>query len=591
MPADTIPRRLRAQAETRPDAPAYFEKQHGAWRKTTYREYAALVRRAARALLAVGYDKTDTVAILGKNRPEWVLLDVAAMSIGASPAGIYTTSSPDEIRYIAGHAASKIVLVEDAAQWAKVAAVLAELPAVRHVVVMRGAEVPDHPLALSWDAFLAKGEAVDDARFFAALDAIEPNDLATLIYTSGTTGPPKAVMLSHRNLAWTAELSSKSVEGSSGDRTLSYLPLSHIAEQMFTIHAPITMGSSVYFAESIEKVPENLKEVKPSIFFGVPRIWEKFAAGIQDRVAKTTGARRVLADQALRIGRAYLDATQRGERPAPLLEAAHAVAARLVYDKLKAALGLGEARILVSGAAPIAKEVLVYLGSLDLLVNEVYGQSEDTGPTSFNLPGAIRLGTVGRKLPGVDVKIAPDGEILVRGPNVFLGYLKEREATAETLVDGWLHSGDLGAFDADGYLSITGRKKEILITAGGKNISPKNIEGALKNHELVAEAVVIGDRRKYLTALVWLDPDAVARFAKTRPIDGPPNRAPAVLEAIQLAVDDVNTTLARVETIKKFIVLPRPLSIDEGELTPTLKVKRRVVEKHFAAEIEGMYGE
>ncbi|HVY46336.1 MAG TPA: AMP-binding protein, partial [Minicystis sp.] len=294
MPKDTIPARLAHVAKHRPDAAAYFEKQGGTWRKVDYRTYFALVRRAGKALLTLGFTPGDTVAILGKNRSEWVLLDVAAMSVGGAPAGVYTTSSPEEIRYIVGHAEAKAVLVEDEVQWKKLEQVLDALPAVRRVVLMRGATVPVHPLAIGWDDFLATGDAVDDARFDERLEALEPGGLATLIYTSGTTGPPKAVMLSHENLAWTATLARTLTGGRPDDRSLSYLPLSHIAEQVFTIHAPITLGSSVYFAEAIEKVPENLKEVRPTVFFGVPRIWEKFVAGIQKQLGQARGARKAL---------------------------------------------------------------------------------------------------------------------------------------------------------------------------------------------------------------------------------------------------------------------------------------------------------
>ena len=280
----------------------------------------------------------------------------------------------------------------------------------------------------------------------------------------------------------------------------------------------------------------------------------------------------------------------KGEEPRGVLAMEYALAKKLVFSKLKPAIGLGRARFCVSGAAPIAREVLEFFASLDIVVLEVYGQSEDCGPTSCNLNGRTKLGTVGPTVEGVEVKIAADGEILVRGPNVFLGYYKEPEATAETLVDGWLHSGDLGAFDSDGYLSITGRKKEIIITAGGKNIAPKNIEASLKNHRLVSEAVVIGDRRKYLTVLLTLDPEATEAFTKERGASKEEaHKLPAVRDEIQAAIDEVNRELARVETVKKFTILERPFSIEEGELTPTLKVKRKVVNEHFSREIESMY--
>jgi long-chain acyl-CoA synthetase len=399
-------------------------------------------------------------------------------------------------------------------------------------------------------------------------------------------------MLSHGNLVFVATLAKKLADARPSDCSLSYLPLSHIAEQMFSVHGPPTWGGSIYFAESLEKVPENLKEVQPTVFFGVPRIWEKFHSGISGKLAAATGVKKRLVDWARKVGSKVSELRCRGEEPTGLLAIEYKAADRLVFSKLKPAIGLGRARFCVSGAAPIAREVLEFFASLDIIVLEVYGQSEDCGPTSFNRPGKTRFGTVGPALEGVEVKIADDGEILVRGPNVFLGYLKEPEATAETLKDGWLCSGDLGAFDPDGFLSITGRKKEIIITAGGKNIAPKNIEAALKNHPLVSEAVVIGDRRKFLTALVTLDPEAAVGFAKERGIDDKTVHASPQLNAeIQRAVDEVNQELARVETVKKFTVLEKPFSIDAGELTPTLKVKRKVVNERYAREIEAMYAE
>jgi long-chain acyl-CoA synthetase len=592
MAADTVPHRLFQQAKTRPDAPAYFRKIAGTYRATSFRDYAALVRRAGRALIALGVPAGGTTAILGFNRPEWVVMDVATMCVGGAPAGIYTTCSPSEVRYITHHVEARVVLVENAHQWGKVEQELGNLPHVEHVVLMDGAPRIVHPKVMSWEEFLEHGDSVADERLQERIDALEPQGLATFIYTSGTTGPPKGVMLSHENLAWTAEVARGITGGTSSDTSLSYLPLSHIAEQVFTIHGPITTGAAVYFAESIEKVPENLKEVQPTMFFGVPRIWEKFHAGISQKLADAPPMRKRIAATAMKIGTAYNTEKNAGRTPSFLLEQAHKLADKLVYAKLKQAIGLGRSRVLVSGAAPIAREVLEFFFGLDVLVHEVYGQSEDTGPTTFNPMGKMRFGTVGQRLPGVEVKIADDGEILVRGPNVFLGYYKEPEATRECLIDGWLYSGDLGQFDRDGYLMITGRKKEIIITAGGKNIAPKNIEAALKNHPLISEAVVIGDRRKYLTALVTLDPEATARFLKDHNLAGhQPHALPEIRAEVQKAVDEVNRELARVETVKKFHVLAQPFSIETGELTPTLKVKRKIVYTNFAAEIEAMYAE
>lgn len=593
MPTDTIPQRLVNQARLRPDRPAYFTREGGAWRAQSWRAYFDDVKRAGKALIALGMRPGQTVCILGFNRPEWAILDLAAMCVGGAPAGIYTTSSAEEVRYIVAHAESSLVLVENRAQWAKIDKERAGMPRLKHVVTMRVSEPIDDPLVMSWESFLERGKEVTDESFFARLDALEPGGLATLIYTSGTTGPPKAVMLSHRNLAWTALVASDLIRGGEGERTLSYLPLSHIAEQVFTLHGPVTMGSSVYFAESLAKMADNLREVQPTIFFGVPRVWEKMFAGISQKMAEAEGAKKLLLQWAREVGKSVSAIEGRGETPDLLLRAQYALAERLVYSKLKKAIGLADAKACVSGAAPIAVEVLELFHSLGIRVLEVYGQSEDTGPTSFNRPDRFRLGTVGPTLPGVSVKIADDGEILVKGPNVFLGYYKDPAATKEALtMDGWLRSGDLGTVDGQGFLHITGRKKDIIITAGGKNITPGNIEEALKQHPLIAEAVVIGDRRKFLVALITLDLEALERFASERGLSGEAlHEQPAVQEELQRAVDGVNATLAKVETIKRFRVLPEPFSIEAGELTPTLKLKRRVVQERYAAEIDAMYAE
>jgi long-chain acyl-CoA synthetase len=589
VPTDTIPYRLFQTAARTPDAAAYYVKSGGTWNPTSYADYAAEVRAAARALVALGVPAGGTVSILGFNRPEWIVFDVAAMAIGAAPAGIYTTNSPDEVRYIIGHAESPVVLLENAMQWEKVKKVRADLPHLKHVVMMKGAVIDD-PMVLTWEAFLARGAEVSEAEVDSRMAALELNGLATLIYTSGTTGPPKAVMLSHHNLAWTAKTAIDMVGYQATDCSLSYLPLSHIAEQMFSIHAPMSIGSSVYFAESMEKVPENLKEVLPTVLFAVPRIWEKFHAGVAAKLSLATGIKAKLAGWAQDVGLRYHTARGLGQDPGGWLTFQHTLAGKLIYSKVKPVLGLSRARICVSGAAPVGKDVLSFLAGIDVLVHEVYGQSEGSGPTTFNLPGKTKLGSVGPAIPGVEVKLGSDGEIMLRGPNVFLGYYKDPVATAETLADGWLLTGDLGAFDQDNFLSIVGRKKEILITAGGKNVAPKNIEAALKNNPLISEAVVIGDRRAYLTALLQVDPEALARFGEANGLGATVSASdPKVRAELQKAVDACNELFARVEHVRKYRVLPRPLAIDSGELTPTLKLKRKNIYVNFSQEIEEMY--
>ncbi len=586
--ADSIPSRLFEQGKKRPNEDAYFVREGGVWRGTNFKTFADETKQAARAMMALGFEPGQCVSILGFNRPEWVIFDVGAMAAGGVPAGIYTTCSPSEVAYIISHCEAVVTLVEDEDQWKKIHSELANLPSLRHVVTMKGAKKIDHEMVLTWEEFLAKGDSIDEKELDDRVAALKPNDLATLIYTSGTTGPPKGVMLSHENLTWTANVAGQLTQLTSRDTSLSYLPLSHIAEQMFSIHGPITNASKVYYAESIDAVPDNIKEVQPTIFFGVPRIWEKFHAGVSNKLKQATGLKAKIASWAMSVGRDVHAQRAKGNVNAGGLK--YALANKLIFSKVKPAIGLGNARVCVSGAAPIAKEVLEFFTQLDIVVLEVYGQSEDTGPTTFNQPNQYRFGTVGPRVPGVEVKIAEDDEICVRGPNVFLGYYKDEAATQATLIDGWLHSGDLGKFDSDGFLSITGRKKDIIITAGGKNVAPKNIEAALKNHEMINEAVVIGDRRKFLSALITIDPEAADRWCAEHGGDVNSLADDENLHKnIMSWVEKVNADLARVEQIKKFTVLERNFTIEDGELTPTLKVKRAKVNAHFADVIEAMY--
>ncbi|MEZ4440250.1 MAG: long-chain fatty acid--CoA ligase [Polyangiaceae bacterium] len=598
MAVDTIVHRMMKQADKRPDAPAYHVKKGSSWKATTWKTYVGEVREAARALMALGVgidggsrpDEASCVCILGFNRPEWCIFDLAAMAAGGVPAGIYTTCSPTEVAYIVGHTEAKVVLVEDHEQWEKIKSERGELPKLEKVVLMKGNDPVDDDMVMSWEDFLAKAKDTSDADLDARIDGLKLEGLATLIYTSGTTGPPKGVMLSHENLAWTASCAEEMVSLVANDCVVSYLPLSHIAEQMFTLHGPCTTGAQVYFAESIQKVADNFKEVQPTVLFAVPRIWEKFYAGVTEKLGAATGLKAKLVGWARDTGAEVNDLKNKGREPSGFLAMKYNFFTGKVYSKLKEALGLGRARICVSGTAPISAEIISFFAGLDIMIREVYGQSEDTGPTSFNLPGKTRIGSVGPPIPGCTVKIAKDEEILVKGKNVFLGYFKSPEATAETLIDGWLHSGDLGKIDAEGFLHITGRKKDLIITAGGKNIAPKNIEAALKDLNIIGEAVVIGDRRKFLTALISLDPEKAEEYAKKNGEKvGSLHESESLKALIQEHVDKVNNDLARVEQIKKFTILKKPFSIEGGELTPTLKVKRKKVNENYSDVIESMY--
>ncbi len=588
---DSIPNRLLDRARQMPNDPAYYVRSGGGqWQPTSWREYADQVRTAAKALVTLGFKPGQRVCILGFNRPEWVVLDIAAMMAGGVPAGIYTTCSANEVQYIIHHAEAEIVLLEDEGQWEKVKEERENLPLLKHVVMMKGVTIDD-PLVMSWDEFLAKAEETEDKVIDDALDNIQEDQSATFIYTSGTTGPPKAVELSHGNLAWTALVSQRLVEVGPRDSTVSYLPLSHIAEQMFSIHVPLSIGMQVYFAEALDKVPDNIKEVRPTVLFGVPRVWEKMHAKVQQKLNEAEGAKAKIAAWAMSVGRQVNALKNRSKEPGMGLSMQYSLANKLFFSKVKAAMGMDRLRFGISGAAPIAAEVLEFFASLDITIHEVYGQSEDCGPTSFNAPGDTAFGSVGKPMPGTEVKLGEDGEILVKGPHVFKGYFKDENATNDTIKDGWLHSGDLGAFDDNGFLRIIGRKKEILITAGGKNIAPKNIEMALKNIPLVSQAVVIGERRPYLTALVTLEPDALAQFAKANSLsDGELHKNPQLVEALEGEVQNsVNPKFARVEHVRKIKVLARDFTVDDGELTPSMKIKRRVVNEHFKDEIESLY--
>jgi len=589
--ADTIPARLFDQAERRPASAAYYEKTAGEYQPVSWGEYADQVRRAGKSLINLGFDPGQHVAILGFNRAEWVIFDLACMAVGGAPAGIYATNSPEEVQYIAHHSEAPVILVEDKAQLEKVMAVRSELPHLKHIVTMRGAAEVDDPMVLTWDEFMSRGEALDDADFSARLADLEPEGLATLIYTSGTTGPPKGVMLTHHNLTWTADASQGVLPLHSDERSLSYLPLSHIAEQMFTLHIPISVGSKVYFAESIDDLAENIKEVRPTLFFGVPRVWEKMHAGVAAKLGEASGIKAKLADWAQTVGRRAVAVRNSGGQPSGMLGLQYKLASKLVHHKVKDALGLDECRGAVTGAAPISTEVLEFFAGFDLPILEVYGQSEGTGPTTFNKPAHTKFGSVGPAYPGTEVRIADDGEVVFRGGNVFAGYYKDQAATDGCLVDGWLHSGDLGSFDEDDFLTITGRKKDIIITAGGKNVAPKNLEAAIKDNLLVSEAVVIGDRRKYLVALVTLNPDTSDSFGVEHGITEPLYQSEEIRQEIQATIDQMNERVARVEQVKTFVILPRELSIEDGELTGTLKVKRNVVNEHFSDAIESMYSD
>jgi long-chain acyl-CoA synthetase len=591
MAEETILHQLLENGRVRPNAHAYLVRDETSWIPTTWEEYARQVTDTARALIALGMEPGESVCILGFNRPDWVIFDLASMLVGGHAAGIYSTSAPADIEFIINDSGAHILLIENEYQWKKVIQIRDQIPNLKYVILMKGAQIEDK-LTLDWNTFTNLGEQVEREQIEARLHGLKMDQLATLIYTSGTTGPPKGVMLSHRNLAWTAKQGIELFDIRPSDSVLSYLPLSHIAEQMFTVHTAIMAGYKVYFAQfpPQKHLNSNFKEVQPTIVFGVPRVWERFAEGITSTLSEYSGLKAKVADWAQSVGRRVSNQLNQGKRISVGLGLLNRLADRLVFARVREALGFSHVRYCLSGAAPIAAEVIQFFNSLGIPLMEIYGQSEDSGPTTVNRPGANRIGTVGQAWPGTEVRLADDGEVLVRGPNVFMGYYNNPDATASDLVDGWLYTGDLGQFDDDGYLTIIGRKKEIIITSGGQNIAPKNIEAALMNLPLVSQAVCIGDKRRYIAALLTLNTDAAGKLVGEGLESVELHTHPTVVGALSEGIDEqVNPLLSRAEHVREFCILARDFSLDEGELTPTLKIKRRVIYERYAVEIESMY--
>ena len=568
--------------------PALRVKRNGGWQTITWDTYHKQVRQVARALMAIGTEPGRGVAIIGYNCPEWFFADVGAIYAGAVPAGIYTTNSPEQCEYIANHCEAAVVFVDDKDQLAKFLAVRSRLPALKALVVMHG-EAQGQGV-YTWARFLELGLNTPEQALDKRVAAQSPDAMATLIYTSGTTGTPKGVMLSHDNLTWTAQTALSMIGAKPGENLVSYLPLSHIAEQIASLHGPIALGLCVNFAESMEKLGEALREVRPDYFLGVPRVWEKIQERIMAAGTQNPPLKKKIAAWARRRGLAGGYAEQRHEHK-PLT---YALANALVFTKVRKQLGLDRAKILVTSAAPIARDTLEFFLSLGLPICEVYGMSECTGPATASLPHKYHTGKAGFCLPGAELKIAADGEVCMRGRHVFKGYYKDPAATAETIdKDGWLHSGDIGNIDAEGFLQITDRKKDLIITAGGENVAPALVEGYLKGIPVVSQAVVLGDRQRYLAVLLTRNADRIAIDAKACG-SGACDPATAAkdekfLGFLQRQIDTVNARLARVQAVKKFRVIPHEFTVEGGELTPTMKVKRKVVTEKYKNEIEKLY--
>ena len=594
---------LARNAETYPDHPALSWEEGGRWRTLTWRQYRDQVAAAAMGLRSIGIARGDFVAIMTKNRPEHVITDLGAVHAGATPVSLYNTLAPKQIQYIADHCNAKVAVLEGREFMERWEKVKADLPALERVILLSDAEeLPGYDWVLSWADLLARGTAALDApgggeSFEALRRDVKPEDLATLVYTSGTTGPPKGVMITQRNVVWTVNSLDRTIQYPAGLKGISYLPLAHIAERAATHYVGMAKAGHIHFCPDVLRVFEVVPQVRPHAFVGVPRVWEKVQAGVMAKLAAEEDARkRKIALAAIEAGRLGAKLEAEGS-PVPLgLKLKRALFDKLVYSKIRHAIGLDRSMVRVTAAAPISTDTLQFFAGIGLPLAEVYGMTEDTGPATANPPDRIRLGTVGLALPGVEVKLGDEGEILVRGGNVCPGYYKDPEKSAETFdTDGWLHTGDIGTIDADGYVRIIDRKKELIITAGGKNISPANLERLFKQHPLIGQACVVGDRRPYVSALVVLDAEVAPGWASSNGLTFSTiaefSREPRVHAEIQKAVDDANQHVSQVEKIKRFTILPTEWTVDSEELTPTLKLKRRVIHEKYAEEIEALYAQ
>jgi long-chain acyl-CoA synthetase len=598
----TLPRLLHDRISATPDRRAYSAYVDGAWRDSTWGDYGRRARMFGLGLVALGMKRGDVVAILGQTRPEWSYCDLGAICAGGVTVGLYPTLQPTGVgsmQYVLTHSGARFLVVESGATLAaKLRPILSDLARVEHIVVWdcdEAARALD-PRVKSLADVSALGEALDAKHPNAwrdACDAARPDDLALLIYTSGTTGQPKGAMISHRN-AWAQAEGLAAVTPPPGqdDCTVAFLPLAHVAERCTAQHMRIRQGIAAHYARSLETLMDDIAVARPTQFGSVPRIFEKAYAAVRAEIAKLDPGMRAMAEKVYAAGVASGRARRRGEAVDDETKMLAGIFDQQLGARIRARFG-GRCARMASGAAPIALEILELFDACGLTTFEVYGLTETTGVATANRPDDIVFGSVGQALPGTELRIADDGEILIRGPIVFLGYLHDEAATAECMKDGWLSTGDIGRLDARGFLTITDRKKNILVTAGGKNITPSNVEGEVKRDPLVSYCHLHADRRAYPVALVCLDPERVRAFATE---NGLPATTAEELHGderlrarVKEAIDRANERLARYEQLRKFAILPRELSVDAGELTPTLKVKRREVDRKYADVLDALY--
>jgi long-chain acyl-CoA synthetase len=564
-----------------------YKDESGTWVSRTYREVGEIVRQLALGLIELGIEKGDKVSILANTRPEWTYFDFAALSVGATVVPIYQTNSPEECQYVLENSDAKAVIVEDSEQLAKIDEISERVPKLEHVIRMEGSGGN----AISMDELIEAGSGRSDSEWEERWRSVTPDDICTFIYTSGTTGPPKGCVISHGNYRSMTTMALDESVLASDTTTYLFLPLAHSFALLIQFLSFDLGGNIAYWERDPLKIIPNLAEVKPDYFPSVPRIFEKIYTAATGEVEKAGGIKKLVFNWAIGVGRKVRTKERAGEPIGWLLRRQYEIADRTVLSKIRDLFG-GRIKNCVTGAAPINPEILRFFDAAGVLILEGWGMTETATAATVARPDAFKFGKVGRAFNGCEIKIADDGEILVRGPNIFQGYYKNPEATAEALEDGWLHTGDIGELDRDGYLSITGRKKDIIITAGGKNITPANLEAEIKQSPYVSQCVVIGDRRPYLVALITLDMEECEKLSAEKGWPADPaelRRNPEMRAILQKHLDQVNEKFARVEQVKKFEILPHDLSQETGELTPTMKVKRNVVAEKFERDVDALY--
>ncbi len=581
------------------EAVAHRDKDMGIWKSFTWQEYFDNSKLVGQGLIELGVKRGEVVSILSEDRREWLYYDMAVMGIGAIASGVYTTDSAKQLAYLVNDSGSSVLFLENDEQLDKYLEVKDEMPGLRNVVVFDRDGLRDFTddKVIFYDDLLAIGEAAEKAhpkRFEAELEKAEPNDTITLIYTSGTTGPPKGAMITHRNVMFQLSAGMEVLESFAGDEQLCFLPLCHIYERLITVYVQLGVGSTVNFAESVETVFENLREVSPHTFACVPRVWEKIYSSVQILRYEATSVGRWSMDQAVAAGVAKVAYEEKGEAVPGVVMARYRMWDALVLRNLRRMLGMDRMRRAGSGAAPVSPGLLRWFAAIGVPLLEGYGATETSGVASINTSEDNNIGTVGKPMPHTEIKIADSGEILIKGGNVFKGYWNMPEKTAETIQDGWLYTGDVGRIGNDGALTITGRIKDIIITAGGKNITPAELESRLKFSPYISDAVIIGDKRKFLSCLIMIDQENVEKYAQDRAVPysdyASLTRAPEIVELIGAEVDAVNKDFAQVEQIKKFRLIDILLTAEDDELTPTMKLKRSFVETKHKALIDSMYG-